>query len=412
MRILHTSDWHLGRTLEGRSRLPEQEAFLNELCAIAEDTAARLILIAGDVFDTVNPPAAAEELFYDAVSRLSANGQRLVFIIAGNHDNPERLCAAAPLAGKQSIILLGKPGETPMLSSTAKASDAVQLLANGPGWCDARIDDERVQVVSLPYPSEARLDTALVENVNVETELRAAYSERVQQILAQGAACYTPNAIRLAISHLFVAGGIESESERPIQVGGAFTVSAQAFPGNAQYVALGHLHRAQRVHAAPGHVRYSGTPLAYSFAEAGQAKSVTLLDATPTTITTEEIPLSAGKPLVRWRATQGLAEVEEWCQAGRDSNAWVDLEIHLVASLTLEEIAQLKRMHPGLISIHPVFAAQDQVAATAEEREGLPIEELFQLFYRQRNDGATPPTETVQLFLELLQKAQETSDSE
>ncbi len=118
MRILHTSDWHLGRTLEGRSRLEEQVMFIDELCGIVEAEAVDLVLIAGDVFDTVNPPAAAEELFYDALNRLADGGKRGIVVIAGNHDNPERLCAASPLAERNGIILYGLPKEVLTPSSS------------------------------------------------------------------------------------------------------------------------------------------------------------------------------------------------------------------------------------------------------------------------------------------------------
>jgi exonuclease SbcD len=394
MRILHTADWHFGRTLEGRSRLAEQEQFVDELCSVADDTNAQLIVVAGDIFDSANPPAAAEELFYETISRLSVPEKRAVLVIAGNHDNPERLCAAAPLATRQGAVLLGRPGEAPILGAQG-----------GPGWCEFGLAGEQVQVVALPYPSEARLDEALSTAIDDEIRLRAAYSQRIQEVMAASAMSYRGDAVRIAVSHLFAAGGLESESERPIQVGGAFTVQPNAFPAAAQYVALGHLHRPQNLQSQHGHIRYSGSPLAYSFAEAGQTKSVTLVEATPSTLHWQEIHLSAGKPLVRWRATQGFAQVEEWCTEGRDRNAWVELEIHLETPLTPEEVARLKRMHPGLVIIRPIFSAQAQVAVASEDRIGLPVSELFRLFYANRRAGAVPAPETLDLFLELLEHA-------
>ena len=113
MRILHTSDWHLGRSLEQISRIEEQKDFVDFLVKAVEEQAIDLVLIAGDIYDTYNPSAAAEELFYGAVERLNGKGRRAVVVIAGNHDNPERLCAASPLAYKNGIILLGYPGSDP-----------------------------------------------------------------------------------------------------------------------------------------------------------------------------------------------------------------------------------------------------------------------------------------------------------
>ncbi len=94
MNIIHTGDWHLGKTIEGHSRLPEQELFLNDLVSICEERQPDMIIIAGDIYDTFNPPAAAEQLFYSTVKKMSRNGDCMVVVIAGNHDNPERLTAA------------------------------------------------------------------------------------------------------------------------------------------------------------------------------------------------------------------------------------------------------------------------------------------------------------------------------
>ncbi|NLV35072.1 MAG: exonuclease subunit SbcD, partial [Clostridiaceae bacterium] len=109
MRILHTSDWHLGRNLEQISRIDEQRQFIDFLSETAQEQEIDLVLVAGDIYDTYNPSAAAEELFYDAIDRLNDGGKRAVLVIAGNHDNPERLCAASPLASRRGIILLGYP---------------------------------------------------------------------------------------------------------------------------------------------------------------------------------------------------------------------------------------------------------------------------------------------------------------
>lgn len=113
MRILHTADWHLGRTLEGRSRQEEHEKFVDELCTLVRDEAIDLVLIAGDVFDSGNPSAAAEELYFDALARLGENGRRAVVVIAGNHDSPDRLTAVQALAQRHGATLFGYPYDDP-----------------------------------------------------------------------------------------------------------------------------------------------------------------------------------------------------------------------------------------------------------------------------------------------------------
>lgn len=301
MRVLHTADWHFGRTLEGRSRLPEQEAFIDELAAIVRDQQIDLVLVAGDIYDSVNPPAAAEQLFYDALARLSDQGSRPVYVIAGNHDHPDRLAAAAPLALKLGVTLVGLP-EARVYKSAIKRTGETAI------------------VFALPYPSESRLRELLSDEAE-EGLLRWAYSARVKHIVQEQARHYRKDTVNLLMSHLYVLGGKETESERPIQVGGAYTVDTEALTAGAQYVALGHLHRPQYIRSGTM-IRYSGSPLAYSFSEAGQAKSVTILDIKPGSVPqVEEIFLSSGRPLVEWKAKGGLAEVHRWLDEGKDPTA-------------------------------------------------------------------------------------------
>ncbi|MBB3108982.1 exonuclease SbcD [Paenibacillus phyllosphaerae] len=389
MRILHTADWHFGRTLEGRSRLEEQAAFVDELAKLVQEEAIDLVLLAGDVYDSVNPPAAAEQLFYEALSRISDGGKRTVAVIAGNHDHPERVSASAPLAAKSAIHLAGMPTGEPILVDVSRTG-------------------ERAVIAALPYPSESRLRELLSEETD-ETALRSAYSERVGRLMTRLASHYRPDTVNLAMSHIYVLGGLETDSERPIQVGGAYTVDPSALQAGAQYVALGHLHRPQRV-AGDERMRYSGSPLAYSFSEAGQAKSVTVFDASPgAIIQPQEILLSCGRPLVKWQAKGGLAEVHSWLDEGRDLRAWIDLDIWMNEAMTITQIQQLRKQHEGLVHIRPIYPEME--ASSAEDsrsREQLPAEELFRRFFAKQTGGAEPDSETIQVFLELI--AEDDSD--
>jgi len=384
VRILHTGDWHFGRSLEGRSRLPEQEAFVDELVTVAREEGADLVLVAGDVYDSVNPPAAAEELYYDALSRLSEGGRRAVAVIAGNHDHPERIAAASPLASRQGIHLIGLPRR-----------EAVRVTVPRTG--------EEAVIAALPYPSESRLNE-LLHGEPDEEALRAAYSDRVGRLLREMAGQFRPDTVNLAMSHLYVLGGRESDSERPIQVGGAYTVHPDALDAGQQYTALGHLHRPQRA-GGRDDIRYCGSPLAYSFSEAGQAKSVTLVEAAPgRPAEVREILLSCGRPLVRWEARGGLAEVYRWLDENRDSNAWIELEIWLEEALTHEQVGRLRAMREGIVTIRPVYAgtADDGWAAGGERRGDLAPDEMFRRFYRRQTGGAEPDEALVRLFLELI----------
>lgn len=382
MRILHTGDWHLGRTLEGRSRQKEQEQFIDELVEIADAGQADLILMAGDVYDSVNPPAAAEQLFYDAAARLTAGGRPLV-VISGNHDQPERVASVSPLVRRQGITLVGMPTSEPVTVHAVRTGEIAKIAA-------------------LPYPSEARLGE-LLAGESGEDELRLAYSARVGRLMKLLGREFTPQTVNLAMSHIYVLGGVESDSERPIQVGGAYTVDPTALSCGAQYTALGHLHRAQRV-KGDGMIRYSGSPLAYSFSEAGQAKSVTMVDVAPGGEPVfEEIYLSCGRPLVNWKSSGGLQEVYSWLDEGRDANAFIDLELRLTEAMSLNDIQRLRKAREGIIHIRPVYPQMElELEQTARSR--MPVQELFRKFYQRQTGGAEPEDELIRLFLELAEE--------
>ncbi|MCO7126703.1 exonuclease SbcCD subunit D [Sporolactobacillus shoreicorticis] len=382
MKLLHTADWHLGRSLEGRSRDAEQEQVMDEICSIADDESVDAILMAGDVFDTVNPPAASEALFYDTAQRLSLGGKRPVLIIAGNHDSPERLEASKPLAGRQGISIVGRPVLRP-LAIPIKRTDEILVLG------------------CVPYPSESRLNECLSE-MNDEDMIKAAYNERLAQLFHMQAKSFNEHAVNILMTHLFAAGGKESDSERPIQVGGAYTVHPSAFPHSAQYVALGHLHRPQSLLDSPVPARYAGSPLAYSFSEAGRSKSITILDGAPgTALAVNEVELKSGHPLTRWRAENGLSEVHQWIEEGRDPEAWIDLEIRLDEAMSMHDIQALRKARPMIVTIRPIYSG---IEADRErsERSNLPIDELFIRFYKKQTDGAEPGADLIRLFMQLI----------
>ncbi|QQZ61409.1 exonuclease SbcCD subunit D [Paenibacillus sonchi] len=382
MRILHTGDWHLGRTLEGRSRQKEQEQFIDELVEIADASQADLILMAGDVYDSVNPPAAAEQLFYDAAARLTADGRPLV-VISGNHDQPERVASVSPLVRRQGITLVGMPTSEPVTVHAARTGEVAKIAA-------------------LPYPSEARLGELLAGDAG-EDELRLAYSARVGRLMNLLGREFTPQTVNLAMSHIYVLGGVESDSERPIQVGGAYTVDPSALSCGAQYTALGHLHRAQRV-KGDSMIRYSGSPLAYSFSEAGQAKSVALIEVVPGAEPSfEEIYLRCGRPLVNWKSSGGLQEVYGWLDEGRDATAFIDLELRLTEAMSLNDIQRLRKSREGIIHIRPVYPQMEQELEEMA-RSRMPVQELFRRFYQRQTGGAEPEDSLIELFLELAEE--------
>lgn len=403
MRILHTSDWHLGKTLDQSniSRIDEQREFIDCLCQTVEEKDIDLILIAGDIYDTYNPSAVAEELFYDAINRLNCKGKRGVVVIAGNHDNPERLCAASPLAYKNGIILLGYPKSDASLHKMS--GENIKIVESGPGWIELFISScsHHAVILTLPYPSESRLEEIL-SSENDEGKLQKAYSEKIGGLFLKLGEKFREDTVNLAISHMFMLGGKESESERTLQVGGALTVDPAVLPPKAHFIALGHLHRPQRVKAAPCPTYYSGSPLAYSFSEAAYSKSMYLINVVPgKDAEVEELLLDCGKPLRRWKAVEGIEQALQWCEEGKDENAWIDLEIYTDRALTNEEQKKLRELNPGIINIRPVLKQEVPDTSSYENRESRKIDELFRDYYRH-GKGTEISEELMASFLDVL----------
>lgn len=398
MRILHTSDWHLGKNLEGHSRLAEQERFLDELVNIVEEREIDLILIAGDIYDTSNPPAQAERLFYNSVKRLSRNGERPVIIVAGNHDNPDRLVAASPLAYDHGVVLLGKPKSTIEIGKYG----SFQVVDAGEGFLEMEIKGERVVILTLPYPSEQRLNELLSEEIEEEAR-RKSYSERIGEIFSILSDKYREDTINLAISHLFVMGGEEVGSERPIQLGGSLTVDANHLPRNAHYVALGHLHKPQKV-VGSGKLKayYSGSPIEYSKKEIHYSKCVYMVDVNVgEEVKVEEVYLKNYKPIEVWKC-KSIEEALKRCQDDGERDIWVYLEIETDRVMTQSEIKEMKKLRPHIVEIKPVFKEMEKEEEEIADITSMRIEDLFKDYYIYRN-GVNPTEELMDLFSTIVQ---------
>ncbi|MEI5102401.1 exonuclease SbcCD subunit D [Streptomyces sp. PmtG] len=296
MRLLHTSDWHLGRALHRVSLLDAQAAFIGHLVATVRERDVDAVVVSGDVYDRAVPPLAAVELFDDALHRLAELGVPTV-MISGNHDSARRLGVGARLIGRAGVHLRTDP---------AGCGEPVVLA-------DTHGD---VAFYGLPYLEPALVkDEFGVERAGHEAVLGAAM-DRVRADLAA-----RPTGTRsVVLAHAFVTGGEISDSERDITVGGVASVPSAVFDG-VDYVALGHLHGSQTI---AERVRYSGSPLAYSFSEADHRKSMWLVDlGADGELTAERVDCPVPRPLARVRgdledllADPGLARHEEsWLEA-------------------------------------------------------------------------------------------------
>ncbi|MCC5838499.1 MAG: exonuclease SbcCD subunit D C-terminal domain-containing protein [Opitutales bacterium] len=288
MRILHTADWHLGQSFFDRDRLPEQTRFLDFLLEQIEQRAVDLLIVAGDVFDVANPPRAAEQAYYDFLTRLHASGPCEALIIGGNHDSAPHLDAPRRLLANLRIRVVGAFPEDP--------ADALFQFERG---------DQRLHIAAVPFLRDRDVRRAIEGETFSEMEARtkagilAVYSDLAQRLEGQMA----PGDVALATGHLTAVGGQLSESERSIHIGHLGSIAAGQLSGIFGYVALGHLHHPQAV-GGHAHIRYAGSPLPLSFSESAE-KQIRLLTLEGGILSQEAIPIPLARRLHR---LEGSAE--------------------------------------------------------------------------------------------------------
>ena len=396
MRILHTGDWHLGKNLEGASRMDEQELFLNDFVDIVEKNKVDLVIIAGDVYDNSNPPARAEKMFYDTLKKLSKNGERLILVIAGNHDNPERLVAAGPLAMEQGIIMSGTPKTVIQCGEYGQH----KVINSGEGFIEVEINNEKAVILTVSYPSEKRLNEVLYGEMDSDEDRVKTYGERIKSLFDSLEKNYRSDTINLVVSHLFAMGSEEGGSERSIQLGGSYIVNGSCFPKEAQYIALGHVHKPQIVPGTNKKARYSGSPLHYNKKEINITKKCFIIDVKANEeCVVNEIELKVYKPIEVWKC-ESISDAIDKCEENKDRNCWVYLEVKCDRYIREDEIKKMKGIKKDILEIIPKLQSdeEDESAVIIQEKS---FEEIFREFYKkERNIEADD--EVVNLLLKLV----------
>ena len=397
MRLLHTADWHLGRTLGGHSLHQDQEhLFAGQFLAMVKETRPDAVLIAGDIFDRSVPPADAVELLDDILHRLIIGLGVPVVLIPGNHDDARRLAFGARLLAGGGLHIADSP--LGRAWTFADAHGPVSIVASGyatPLLLAQKLPAEAPTPGTLADQASPRVvaDLPLPRVVADQPPPRVVADPPAARLVADhdaGMALLAPllhalcppNQRRILVAHAFVAGGSETESERGLSVGGTGQISAARFAG-FHYVALGHLHRPQSL--AEGRLRYSGSPLAYSTSEADQQKSVTLveLDAQGG-VTTQELPLTPLHPLRILRgdlATLLTATSQDY------------LALELTDPLPIAEAQRrLAQNYPRIINLRWVAEAlpTTPTALSAAARTLSPLQQ-FEAFHQAMRNAPLPP---------------------
>ncbi len=372
MRLLHTSDWHVGRKIRGRSRVGEHRSVLAEIVGIAGDRRVDATLVAGDLFDISSPSPEDESIVYRALLDLAEVGP--VIVVAGNHDNAARLEAVKPLLDLGRITVVARP--------TQPGDGGVTML-----------DSLGLKVALLPFVSQRGIVKA-TQIMNLDPDQHAqSYEERLRRIIDSLTADMGLDTVNIVAGHLTVYGAESGGGEREAHIFG-YAIPPQAFPGSLSYVALGHLHRQQRI-AASAPIWYSGSPMQLDFGEVGDRKGVLVVEVEagqPASV--EPIFLESGTRLVQLSGT--LEQVISMASEVEGAYVKILLDEKTRAGLNDEVRASI----PGAVDVI-IARPEDGRPRERATRVGRSPVELLETYLSSK--GVDDPA-VVELFRELEQE--------
>ena len=352
MRFLHTSDWHLGRIFHGLHLLEDQRAALDQIITLAREYKVDALLAAGDIYDRAVPPTEAVNLLDETLRRLVVDLKLPVILIAGNHDNPDRLNFGRTLFATRQLYIVG-----PVAAHTLPVV----------------LEDNHGPVYFAPLPYCEPLTATELSGEKKATH-EAALQWQVEQMLQQ----IPENARKVALAHVFLTGARTTpDSERPLAAGGATTVSIDCFK-DFNYTALGHLHACQNNSPT---VRYSGSLLKYSFAEASQKKAVHIVDLDGEgKVSVETIPLTAPHELAVLKGT-----FRDLLEAPRTDHLSDYLQIVLTdPTPVLDAKHRLEQVYPQILQLgYERLQPREMEEQDTARRKGLSTDDLFQSFFRE-----------------------------
>jgi len=395
MRFLHTSDWHVGRTIRNHSRADEHRAVLGEIVDMAKQEDVDAVLVTGDIFHERRPPLEAEELVAETLAEL-ARAQIPAVLIPGNHDDPVRLRTLKPLGDLLQVHVVSDPTE-----------DLTSLIIPIAGRNGKVKATEQALIGCLPY-LHPHLVLSAAEGAGTSEDMRlSAYQGKLQdyfRALEETIRRRDRQAVSIILAHAHIAecefGGGEWRSS-------VFPLHAGLLPPHVHYVALGHLHKPQAIPGAKAQAHYAGSILQMDFGEREQKKSICMIEAHPgKPATVSQIPLSQGKWLFR---RSGTAEAI-LAQAHDFTDAWV--EVVLQPDRRNVELVDHIRALPQVISLRfeEPQAGPDTNGETGNRRNGdRPATELFSDYYKTKRK-ADPEPELVALFARLYQEVSAASD--
>jgi len=372
VKILHTSDWHVGRRIRGRDRSEEHRAVLDELIEIAVSSEVDLTVVAGDLFDASSPTALSEEIVWRALMDLAEVSP--VVVVAGNHDSAARLDAVAPLLEMGRVTAVGAP-RSPHDGGTIE------------------LEDIGVKLALLPFVSQRGIVKAEDIMGSDPDQHAGLFEDRLRRIVESLTRDMTAETVNVLVSHLTVYGALAGGGERQAHIFG-YAVPSSLFPGHLSYVALGHLHRQQKMPHSSA-VWYSGSPLQLDFGEVADQKGVLLVEASPgLPAKVTAVPLSEGRRLKTIRGT--LDEV--LARSDDVTNDYVKVVLVEKARVGLSD--EVRAAIPEVVEV--VLESSEPVRRESESRQKLKPTEAFHRYLTEK--GVEDPL-MESLFAELLDEA-------
>jgi exonuclease SbcD len=381
VKILHTSDWHVGKQLRGMSRLDEHRAVLAEIAGIARAEQVDIVLVTGDLFESAAPPPDAQRVVWEALLALR-DACPQVIAIGGNHDNQHAFDAWAPVFRAAGITVLGH---------------AARGDAGGVVECTTGAGESAV-IALVPFVSQrfaVRAEQLLGLDMAQSTGL---YAERMRLLIDTLCRAFRPDAVNVLAAHCYVRGAKLGGGERDAQVANEYGIEGVQLPVGAHYVALGHLHRAQRIEA-PAPAWYAGSPIQVDFGEERDVKHVLLVDAAPGT--PARVETRALRSAWTLRTLEGTLD-EVRALAPEVGDAWLRVVLHEPTRAGLAD--EVRALLPRAVDVRverPEPEGQPEPSRSRRGRsarelfaeyaasEGVDDERVLQLFARLYDDALT-----------------------
>jgi len=387
MRLIHTSDWHLGRKLKGVDRTPEIELALAEILDYAQEFAIDAVLVSGDIFDVPNPTTEAERIAYEFFYRLNQLSIPSV-AIAGNHDSANRIDSLAHLLSLAGVRALGRP-----------------RIAEEGGVVNLETADGNLCVGALPFASERKLLAAEDIWHKSALEQRSDYKTLVTYVLQDLAQAFRTDAVNVMLAHMTIEGAKFTGSEAAFYSGDVYSLSGQALPSECQYVGLGHIHRPQQIaNAAPTY--YAGSLIQVDFGEVNEEKGFNLIEVeTGRPAKVQFQPLTCQKPLKRVECH--FNQLDEHLEAHRDYVGYLKFAI-AVDTMPIGLADRVRKVCPQAVMVEPKLIVNEsaQIAEIQHYDRFDPIAE-FQKFYSDREKNLSP--DVIAAFKNLYMEFSETA---